>query len=233
MDEISTQRKYYAETAARYDEMHVHNDDAHFFALCWLSAIIDHIRAESLLDIGSGTGRAVRFLKGRHPSLLVRGIEPVAALRERAYEAGIARDELFDGDATKLGFATDSFDLVCAFGALHHIRESGLAVSEMVRVARAGVFVSDGNNFGQGSATSRAIKHSLRAIGVWPLARFLKTKGKGFHFSEGDGVFYSYSAFDSVPALRQKFTSVHYMNTHDAGHDLLWSAPSVAIFARR
>ncbi len=232
MDEITIQRKYYAETAARYEEMHVHSDDAHFFALCWLSAIVDHTGARSVLDIGSGTGRAVGFLKNRHPALKILGIEPFSALRDRGYAAGIGHNELIDGDATDLGFATDSFDIVCSFGALHHIRENEKAISEISRVARTGVFLSDGNNFGQGSATSRVLKHSLRAFGLWPLARFLKTRGKGFHFSEGDGVYYSYSAFDSVPALRRKFTSVHYMNTSDASHDLLWSAPQLAIFAR-
>ncbi len=33
----------------------------------------------------------------------------------------------------------------------------------------------------------------LWAARLWPLVNFVKTKGKGYHYTEGDGVLYSYS----------------------------------------
>ncbi|MGB6553644.1 MAG: class I SAM-dependent methyltransferase, partial [Candidatus Binataceae bacterium] len=73
MNETELQRAYYSKTASAYDESHLHEGDAHFFALWWLSSIIEYTGAQSVLDIGSGTGRALRFLAGRHPKLSLLG----------------------------------------------------------------------------------------------------------------------------------------------------------------
>ena len=140
IDEIELQRRYYAETAAQYDSMHVHAGESHFFALELLAAQIRFNGAKSVLEIGSGTGRAVRFLKERFPHMRVLGVEPVAALRELAYSKGILASEIVDGDATALAYADEEFDIVCEFGVLHHIRDVDKAVAEMCRVARATPF---------------------------------------------------------------------------------------------
>jgi ubiquinone/menaquinone biosynthesis C-methylase UbiE len=229
-DGVARQRNYYNQMASQYDKQHGHEPE-HDFALRWLGSIVDHLGIQSVLDVGSGTGRALIYLKQKNRNLKLLGVEPVRALRNVAYEKGISFDELIDGDATDLAFGEDSYDLVIAFGMLHHIRRPKRAVQEMARIARLGVFLSDSNNFGQGSAISRTTKQLLRALGLWRLAVFVKTRGRGYQFSDGDGVFYSYSVFDSVGILKSKFPRIHYMNTAASGYNLLRSAPHVAVFA--
>ena len=61
-DEIEMQRRYYAETANLYDTMHLNEQDEHFFALSFMVAALDYLKVRSILDIGSGTGRAIRYV---------------------------------------------------------------------------------------------------------------------------------------------------------------------------
>ncbi|MEQ1688196.1 MAG: methyltransferase domain-containing protein, partial [Sphingopyxis sp.] len=126
----------------------------------------------------------------------------------------------------------NSFDLVCAYAVLHHIKDHARAVREMVRVARYGVFLSDANNFGQGPAMARAVKQAINAAGLWRAYDWMATRGKGYHYSEGDGVFYSYSITNAVPILRSKFSILHSINTlPSAGLNLGRQAPHMALFA--
>lgn len=210
------QREYYSRTAGTYDEVHNSRVDEHQFALAFMRSAIDLFGIRSVLDIGSGTGRALQVLKESCPHLRVVGVEPSDALREIGYAKGLRRDELIDGDARSLAYADGEFDLVSEFGTLHHIPKPERAVSEMLRVARVGVFISDGNNYGQGSPTARAAKSVIRSLGLWPIFDKIRTRGKGYMENEGDGLFYSYSVFDSYPAVRRACASVHILNTQDA-----------------
>jgi len=211
------QRLYYAETAQRYDTMHLKEEQEAHLSLCLLLAAADFLGVRSILDIGSGTGRAIAHVKRARPDLLVKGIEPVQQLRAIGHANGIGADELVDGDALALEFADGAFDLVCEFGALHHIKTPARAVDEMLRVAGKAVLIADVNNFGQGSFLSRAIKQMLDAFGLWPVADFLKTRGRGYLLTEGDGLAYSYSVFNDYARIRAKCRSVHVLNTVDGG----------------
>lgn len=52
-------------------------------------------------------------------------------------------------------------------------------------------------------------------------------------FSEGDGVYYSFCAFDAIPLMNSKFASINVMNTQGiASADLLSSVSHVAVLAR-
>lgn len=215
MNEIEIQQRYYAETASKYDSMHLEEQDEHFFALSFLIGAIGFLDIRSVLDIGSGTGRAIHFLKKQCPQLRIVGIEPVAELREIGYSKGLSRDELIDGDALNLAFDEKEFDVVCEFGVLHHIKKPELAVAEMLRVSSKAIFISDSNNFGQGSATARSVKHALNWLRLWKLADLIKTRGKGYSISEGDGLAYSYSVFNNYAQIREQCKSVHLLNTRD------------------
>jgi ubiquinone/menaquinone biosynthesis C-methylase UbiE len=228
----AAQTQYYARTGAEYDALQVDPLDAHAYALGWLAALIDQHRYESVLDVGSGTGRALVYLKNQ-PGLRLRGIEPSQTLRKSGHAKGLSLSELTPGDVLALEFADDSFDIVCAFGVLHHIRDHRRAVSEMRRVAKHAVFISDANNFGQGGAVSRAVKQCLHALGLWKSFDYVRSGFKGYHFSEGDGIFYSYSLHDDIGKIRQKFPDVLYMSTRPSGANLYRTAQTIAIFAMR
>jgi SAM-dependent methyltransferase len=90
--------------------MHVDDEREHHFALCLMMGAMDFLQVKSVLDIGSGTGRAIRWIKKHRPDILVRGIEPVEELRKVAYANGVSETELIPGNALALEFADDAFD---------------------------------------------------------------------------------------------------------------------------
>jgi len=230
MNETALQRKYYADTAARYEEMHVEEQDEHFFALGFLAASVEYLKIQSILDIGSGTGRAIRYIKRRCPGIRIVGVEPVPELREQAYKLGVAHDEIVDGDALKLVYKDGAFDLVCAFGVLHHVKTPNVAIAEMLRVAAKAIFISDANNFGQGSYVPRSIKQLINAFGLWGVANLIKTRGKGYIYTEGDGVSYSYSVFNNYDQIK-KSCDIHLFNTIGDGKHAYKDASHVALLA--
>jgi ubiquinone/menaquinone biosynthesis C-methylase UbiE len=223
------QRDYYSRTAADYDTFHNHGVDDHQFALAWLKGVIELFEIKSVLDIGSGTGRALLTLKQALPDLRVVGVEPSEALREQGYAKGLREDELVSGDARALAYVAGEFDVVCAFGAMHHIPDPAKVVGEMLRVARVGVFISDANKFGQGPALKRRMKRLLRRFGLWGAYDYVRTRGKGYMISEGDGLFYSYSVFDNYQQISDVCPSVHIMNTQPSGPDIYRTSPVLAL----
>ena len=229
------QRAYYQATAASYNERHVGEQDEHGLALELLVMLARHHGvAGSFLDVGAGTSRAMKALATAFPQARVQGIEPVAELRQQAeIQNGISSLDLREGDALQLPFADDSFDWVVETGVLHHIRHWPKALAEMVRVSRYGVLISDTNNIGQGSPRTRKLKKLIKMLGLWNAFVWLQTKGKMSKWSEGDGVYYSFCAFDVLPLLRGKFGQVQVMNTQGSGEaELLGTVSHVAIVAR-
>jgi ubiquinone/menaquinone biosynthesis C-methylase UbiE len=226
-NEVEIQRAYYAKTAHRYDDSG--EAPEHALALRFLVATVRSIGVDSILDMGSGTGRALLQFASELPEVKAVGIEPSAELREIGYSKGLSKAQLIDGDALKLAFDDNSFDLVCEFGALHHIPDPSRAVAEMLRVSRKAIFISDSNNFGQGGRLSRLFKQTINAAGLWPLADRIKTRGKGYILSESDGLAYSYSVFNDYKQIRAACASVHMLNTRDGAPDLYRSASHVAL----
>ncbi|MGA9768312.1 MAG: hypothetical protein WBV94_04675 [Blastocatellia bacterium] len=76
-------------------------------------------------------------------------------------------------------------------------------IDALTRVARKAVFISDSNRFGGGSLPTRLIKYGVWQMGLWPMMNFIRTRGKGYTISEGDGVAYSYSVFDNYKQLAE------------------------------
>lgn len=226
---IELQQRYYAETAHEYNKIHVNEKDDHFLALSLMVAALDYLEIQSILDVGSGTGRVLNYIKKKRPNIQIIGMEPVKELREIGYLNGLSQEELISGDATQIEFDDGQFDLVCEFGVLHHIKRSQTAVSEMLRVAKKAIFISDSNNFGQGSSLARFIKQLINALGLWGFADFIKTKGKGYTILEGDGITYSYSVFNNYKQIKHHCKSVHIFNTSEGGMNLYRTASHVAL----
>jgi ubiquinone/menaquinone biosynthesis C-methylase UbiE len=196
------QHDYYARTASRYDDMHVEPGDEHYVAATFISALLRELDLKSLLDVGAGTGRGVAYFRSRHPDLLVRGVEPVAALvNEARRRHKLPTDQIVEADGRALPFEDGSFDAVCEFAVLHHVAKPDAVVGEMLRVARRAVFLSDENRFGHGRPLARLLKLGLCKARLWPVANYMKTRGRGYRISEGDGISYSYSVYDSLPKL--------------------------------
>lgn len=228
----SLQQAYYAEHAALYDAMHLEPDDEHHLALAMLAGLARKIGAKTILDVGSGTGRALQLLERYLPEARIIGIEPVEALREIALGKGIAADRLVAGSGEALPFADDSFDLVIETGVLHHVANPAGVVGEMARVARLGVMISDSNKYGQGSGPIRLLKSIIRKLGLWDLMIRLQTGGRMWKWSAGDGLYYSYSVFDNCRQLQAKFPVQHFCNTSGlAGTDLRSGTAHICLIA--
>ena len=201
---VLLQREYYTNTAAEYDTAHAGEGDDDPVNLRMLFGFLRMIEARTVLDIGAGTGRAIRHLMDNMPDVSVRGVEPVAARIEQGVQnKGIPRGIVIQGVGEALPFESASIDVVCAFGMLHHVRNPDAVVCEMLRVARKAVIVVDGNRFGLGSWPLRLLKLALYKAGVWRIVEYVKTAGKGYNLTEGDGLFYSYSVYDSFDRIAE------------------------------
>lgn len=201
---VEIQRRYYADTAAEYDAMHELEGDNDPRILRLVRSLLHMVDAKSVLDVGAGTGRGVRHFMDNIPGLVVRGLEPVAERIQQAVQhKGIPRNVIVQGVGESIPFEDGSFDAVYAFGMIHHHPRPNDVVREMIRVARKMVIISDGNRFGQGPWPLRIFKLGLYKAGLWKVARFVRTGGKGYIFSKGDGVHFSYSVFDSLGPLEE------------------------------
>jgi SAM-dependent methyltransferase len=196
------QRKYYTETADSYDG-HLAEVE-HTIALRYVSAYVHMLGLNSILDVGCGTGRALMYLARSHTHLRLVGLEPVKALLTQAtLSNGVAAERLVRGVGDALPFADSSFDAVCEVGVLHHVPDPAAVVREMTRVARRAVFLSDTNRFGRTSVPAGVVKLVLWRAGLGGLVHRVRTHGRGYSISQGDGVAYSYSVYDSLPQLSQ------------------------------
>jgi len=223
--------RHFAGKAGSYEDIELNKDDEHVIALNYLVSQLDYYDIHSVLDAGAGVGTDLLKLKAAKPGLKITGCEPVAKMREVGHANGLSREELVDGNIMALGFPDKSFDCVCEFAVLHHVKDHRKAVDEMLRVARKAVFISDSNCFGSGSPGARAVKQGAHALGLWPLVDYLKSGGKRYYVSEGDGLFYSYSTYFNYQQLRAASKCVHVLNTKGTGTNPYRHASHTAMLA--
>ena len=199
---VATQRRYYSETAAKYEQMHAHESAGDAFNWKFIAAMLQIVGVQSVLDVGTATGYRVHEIRSTFPEAFVCGVEPVDALLGIARRNDVlASGSLIRGSGLALPFANESFDAVCEFAVLHHVSDPRSAVKEMLRVARKAVVLSDGNRFGQGNMLARWAKLAMYKTRTWSWFDLLRTRGKGYRVTEGDGVSYSYSVYDSFDLL--------------------------------
>jgi SAM-dependent methyltransferase len=111
---------------------HKFKEGVHFQELPFFDALVEACIGDSkkVLDIGVGDGRMPRnILKHCQPEFY--GID----LTEQMKFAPVIR---VCGDARALPFSSNIFDVVYSLGVIEHFPETGLALSEHVRVLRPG-----------------------------------------------------------------------------------------------
>lgn len=105
-----------------------------------------------IVDVGCGTGSALRWVAARAPEGQLLGVDPVPRMleiaRKRASEHPQGRRiEFREGPAEKLPVGDDHADLVFAFDSIDHWQDKAAGLAEVCRVLRAGgrlVVVKDG-----------------------------------------------------------------------------------------
>jgi ubiquinone/menaquinone biosynthesis C-methylase UbiE len=216
------QRKYYAETAKEYDEMHG-LDVEHQRAIDIIIALSKMSGARSILDVGCGTGRGLlRFLDS---GLSAKGIEPVQELLNVARKKNVPDDCIYNGVAERLPFSDGEFDVACELGVFHHIKNPKPALHEMMRVASKAIFLSDENRFAYGSPLRRVSSLALAKMKIFDYAYYLKTLGKGHRYSDGDGVAYSYSVYDAYDELYDWADRIFFIPTSSKKPRKTWNTP--------
>lgn len=198
------QRRYYTDTASQYDTMHAREAGDDQGSVRLVSAMLRMVEPQTVLDVGAGTGKGMLHLSGSLPNVSVCGIEPVAALIDRAVKKnGVPKGAIIQGTGEMLPFADGSFDAVCSFGLLHHVPSPNTVIREMARVARKAVVIVDSNRFGQGRGPVRWLKLALYKTKLWKLVNYTKTRGRGYLLTSGDGLAYSYSVYDSFDCIAE------------------------------
>lgn len=206
-DPVAIQREYYARTAETYDAAHERTE--HIAALGHIAGFLRRIGARSVLDTGCGTGLAMRCLARELPDLELRGNDPSAellAIAQRRF--GLAGASLDLAPSDPLPYPDESFDAVVATGIMHHVQDPSMVASEMLRVARQAVFISDANWFATGPLPLRLTKVALGRLGLRSRAMRLHHGGNEWFYTEIDGVAWGYSIFDSVPLLQRRCAEV-------------------------
>ena len=216
---IEKQLQYYKSTGRLYDDIHVRSSDGHSYSLYLISVFIKLLGIKNVLDTGCVTGRGIRYLLDNCPGLVVKGNDISKDLLNVAVEKnGISANSLICSSSYFLPFKNMSFDVVIELGMLHHVEEPDRVVKEMLRVAKKAVFISDSNRFGQGGIFKKFVKLTLYKSGMWKFVKHVQTGGKKYSYSEGDGVAYSYSVFDSYPILLKESKKIIAIPTIDIGN---------------
>ncbi len=190
---VEIQRKYYADTAGRYDSMHAGEGASDPSIFMFVHSMLRMLDVKSVLDVGTATGTAILGLKEAFPRTLVCGVEPVATLLEQAVRSGVPRGAL-----------------VCAMGEALPFPDGAFC---------------DSNRFGQGSRMARLTKLAIYKSGLWGLFNYLRTRGKRYMITEGDGLAYSYSVYDSFELVARWADRVILVPTGPGGKASSWFHP--------
>jgi SAM-dependent methyltransferase len=120
---------------ADYDSSEEANDAATAYASAAQPAFAQLKQRQSALEIGTGTGVFLDWLK-RESFASVVGVEPsIAAIRAAPeYRQAWIKEGIFQ----ESDFAPASFDLVCCFMTLEHVRDPQLIAEAALRLLRPG-----------------------------------------------------------------------------------------------
>jgi len=135
-DHLAATRAYYDGFAERYEDRRDGRDPGGYHDLLdelELGFVERFGRGRDVLEVGCGTGLLLRHLAAFARS--ARGVDLSPGMLERARARGLS---VVEASATELPFADASFDVVCSFKVLAHVRDVRRALSEMARVTRPG-----------------------------------------------------------------------------------------------
>lgn len=96
-------------------------------------------RGQSLLEVGCGTGHNLEFF--RELGLDTTGVDPSESMLKKAAQKLGPSAKLFIGQANKLEFEDNSFDIVALITVLEFLSDPAGAIKEAARVSRGKVYL--------------------------------------------------------------------------------------------
>ena len=190
---------YYDQMAARYDVWHgkaANPEHTRAMELGW--PLLGEVK--SVLDVGAGTGRSLEWINALDRGIELRGVEPSRGLIEIASKK-LPTANIHQGVGENLPYPDGSIDAVIATGIMHHVDDPDRVITEMFRVAKIGVLISDHNNYAFGGKLARKARMALKLGGLFEVATFIKQGFNKRGYSEDDGWWYPYSISDSFPLI--------------------------------
>jgi ubiquinone/menaquinone biosynthesis C-methylase UbiE len=134
-------------------------------------------RLSSILEVGCGTGHFTRWLSEQGLAAVGLDISPAMLVEARALD-GVP---LVHGDARRLPFADDAFDLAAFITTLEFLERPREALAEALRVARRGVMLGVLNRWSVlglqrrlAGLFRRTVYDAARFYGVGELKRLLQ-----------------------------------------------------------
>jgi ubiquinone/menaquinone biosynthesis C-methylase UbiE len=208
-EHVAAMKNYYQRTAQSYNSWHCDpaDESSHNYAVREVLRLLSQDKHSTLLDVCCGTGRCLRA--ALDAGYDVQGLDvSVDLLKIAETELKIPKERLHCGDATKLPFADKSFDISCIMGALHHSAMPQAIISEMIRVTRRAIVVSDEANHLHGG-----VKRLLTKLGIFnPVYRLIFRRPprttRRLITSDGDGPTFVFSIEEILPSIRASFPNV-------------------------
>ena len=210
VEHVAAMKQYYERTAESYNSWHCNPADksSHNFAVREVLKLLAQDKRSTLLDVCCGTGRGVRA--ALDAGYDAQGLDLSGHLLKIAEtELKIPKERLHCADATKLPFTNNSFDVTCILGALHHSAMPQAIISEMIRVTRRAIVVSDAANQLHGGVKAILIK-----LGIFnPVYRLIfhrppRTTRRLIKSSEGDGPTFDFTIEEIMPGIKACFQEV-------------------------
>lgn len=130
---------------ADYDSSEEANDAAAAYISAILPALGKLAHRENALEIGTGTGVFLEYL-AREGFIELAGIEPSSAAIAAAPEH--RRAWIREGMFAEKDYAPESFDLICCFMTMEHVRDPNTIAQAAIRLLRpGGAFVTVTHNY--------------------------------------------------------------------------------------
>ena len=113
------------------------SDSGYHKLMQWFGSVVSPRPGESILDLGCGSGAFTARLKEAYPQQNIMGIDISTACIEKAAKdyPGISFQV---GDVENTGLQTNSMDIVCYSGVLHHFPNTEKVATEAFRILKPG-----------------------------------------------------------------------------------------------
>jgi ubiquinone/menaquinone biosynthesis C-methylase UbiE len=118
-------------------------DYASLFRMKLISEILGDVNGKMVVDIGCGNGSVsflLSFLGARVNSMDVstRALQATRSLKSLSERSAQFKPNLCQGEATRLPFREETFDIVCCLETLQHSPDDRIAMNEIARVTKTG-----------------------------------------------------------------------------------------------
>lgn len=132
---------------------------------------------KKMVEIGCGTAFvSLYFAKRGYLATCMDINQPILDAAEENFRRENIKGEFVCGDAEKLPFADNMFDIVTSFGLLEHFEDPQIAISEMARVLKpGGFFFADIVPARFSCQTFGSIFNMLASFGYWTSKGKVKT----------------------------------------------------------